>query len=365
MSHFYEERLERDLNRLRERVADVAAHVEQALKDALKAILHQDKRLANLTILGDMPINRATREIDRLCHHFVARHLPAAGHLRFISSVLRMNVALERIGDYAVTMAREARMLSRPLGAEIQRELNHIADEAFHMLHQAIEAFNDRNAELAKGTMGYAYQVDHTLSDAFDMLVQKGEEDAYSVVDLFSILTIFNRLERVSDQAKNICEEAVFAVTGETKKPKVYRVLFLDEADDCRSQMAVAIARKAYPEGGTYTSAGLHPAPEIDPVCAAFMAEIGHDLNGAPPRRFEEIPEDWKDNHVVVSLEGPIERYLPEVPFHTIALEWQLPRPPAPGTGEEERRTAFEAIYQQVAAHIGTLMETLHGEEAS
>ena len=365
MSQFYEERLERDLNRIRERVADVAARVEQALKDALRAVLHLDKRLANATVLGDMPINRATREIDRLCHYFVARHLPAAGHLRFISSVLRMNVALERIGDYAVTMAREAKVLSRPLGEEIQRDLKRMADEAFHMLHQAIEAFNDRNAELAKGTMGYAYQLDHTFSNAFDLLVKKGEEDAYAVVDLFGILIIFNRLERVSDQAKNICEETVFAVTGETKKPKVYRVLFLDEADDCRSQMAVAIARKAYPQGGAYTSAGLHPAAEVDPACTAFMAEHGHELNGSAPRRFEEIPEDWKDNHVVVSLEGPVERYVPEVPFHTIALEWEVPKPPAASAGEEEQRAAFEAIFRQLAANIGDLMETLHGEEAS
>ncbi len=365
MSQFYEERLERDLNSLRQRVAEVAAQVEQALKDALQAILHQDKHLANQTVLGDLPINRAIRAIDKSCHFFVARHLPSAGHLRFISSVLRMIIALERIGDYAVTMAREAKVLSKPLDDEIKRDLKRMADEAFHMLHQAIEAFNDRNAELAKGTMDYAYQVDHTFSDAFDLLVNKGEEDAYSVVDLFGILIIFNRLERVSDQAKNICEETVFAVTGETKKPKVYRVLFLDETDDCRCKMAVAIASKAFPKGGSYTSAGLHPAAEVDLACIAFMAEHGHELNGSPPRRFEEIPEDWKDNHVVVSLEGPVEHYVPEVPFHTIALEWEVSQPAAAGASEEEQRAAFEAIFRQLAAKIGDLMETLHGEEAS
>ncbi len=268
MSQFYEERLERDLNDLRARVAAVATNIEQALKDALQSVLHQDKRLANATVLGDLPINREIREIDRLCHYFVARHLPTAGHLRFISSTLRMIISLERIGDYAVTMAREAKVLSKPLGDDIKRDLERMADEAFHMLHQAIEAFNDRNAELAKGTMSYAYQLDHTFSNAFDLLVEKGEADAYPVIDLFGILIIFNRLERVSDQAKNICEETVYAVTGETKKPKVYRILFLDDADDCRSQMAVAIGNKAYANGGAFTSAGLHPAAEVVAACA-------------------------------------------------------------------------------------------------
>ena len=365
MSQFYEERLERDLNDLRDRVAAVAAKVEQGLKDALRAILHQDKRLANATVLGDLPINRAIRAIDKSCHFFVARHLPTAGHLRYISSVLRLIIALERTGDYAVTIAREAKVISSPLGDDVKRDLKRMADEAFHMLHQAVEAFNDRNAELAKGTMSYADQVDHTLSNAFDLLVQKGEEDAYPIVDLFGILTVFNRLERVSDQAKNICEETVYAVTGETKKPKVYRILFLDDADDCRSQMAVAIGRKAFPEGGSYTSAGLNPATEVDAACAQFMAEHGHEPTGASPRRFEEIPEDWKDNHVVVSLEGSIERYVPDVPFHTITLEWELPKPPQAGVGDEEKRAAFEAIYRQLSASIGDLMETLHGEEAS
>jgi len=365
MSHVYEERLEHDLNRIRERVADVAVRVEEALKEALHALLHLDRRLANATVLGDMPINRAIREIDRLCHYFVARHLPAAGHLRFISSVLRMNIALERIGDYAVTIAREAKMLSRPLDDDLRREVERMAGEAFRMLHQTIEAVNERNADQARATMGYAYEVDHALADVFDLLVRKGEAEKRSVKDLFAVLSIFNRLERVSDQAKNICEEIVFAVTGEVKKPKVYRVLFLDDTDDCRSQMAVAIARKAYPNSGTYASAGLHPAPRVDPACGRFLAEHGHELNGAVPRRFEEIPEDWKENYVVVSLEGSVERYVPEVPFHMITLEWQLPEPPASRSDEEAKHAAFEAIYRELAARISDLMQTLHGEEAS
>ena len=365
MSQFYEERLERDLNRLRARVATVAADVEKALSDARQAVLHHDKRLANAIILGDMPINRAIREIDRQCHFFVARHLPTAGHLRFISSVLRMNIALERTGDYAVTMAREAKALSQPLDDDLKRQVEGMAGEAFHMFHLAVEAFNERNADQAKATMGYAYQVDHTLADVFDLLVEKGEADKLSVKDLFAVFIIFNRLERVSDQAKNICEETVFAVTGEVKKPKVYRVLFLDDADDFRSQMAVAIARKAYPKSGTYTSAGLHPAAEVNPACVRFLAGHGLEPGGASPRRFEEIPEDWKDNHVVVSLGGPVERYVPEVPFHTITLEWALPEPAAAGSDEEQERSTLEAIYRQLAAEIGALMETLHGEEAS
>ena len=71
----------------------------------MHALLTRDRELAAEVILGDLPINREVRAIDALCHAFVARHLPSAGHLRFVSSVLRLNVELERIGDYAVTIA--------------------------------------------------------------------------------------------------------------------------------------------------------------------------------------------------------------------------------------------------------------------
>ena len=55
-----------------------------------RALLTLDRDLAYATVLGDKPINREIRELDRLCHAFVARHLPSAGHLRFVSSVLRL-----------------------------------------------------------------------------------------------------------------------------------------------------------------------------------------------------------------------------------------------------------------------------------
>jgi len=98
MSQLYEERLQRDLNKIRTSVAEVSEKVEHALRQAIKALLTRDRQLANETILGDLPINRAIRHIDRLCHFFVARHLPSAGHLRFVSAVLRMNIAIERLG---------------------------------------------------------------------------------------------------------------------------------------------------------------------------------------------------------------------------------------------------------------------------
>ncbi|MEE8524463.1 MAG: PhoU domain-containing protein, partial [Thermoanaerobaculia bacterium] len=270
MSH-YEKRLEADVATIRRRIEGVGAKVVEAQKNAVHALLSGDRDLAGKTILGDLPINREVRAIDRECHAFVARHLPSAGHLRFVSSVLRLNIELERIGDYAVSVCREALRLSASPPATVKRDVELMADQSCRVLGQAIRSWNEANAELARGTIGMADQAAGTFHQVFADLLRAGEEDRRPLKDLFALLAVFVRLSRVADQAKNICEETLFAVTGEIKPPKIYRVLFVDEKNDCQSQLAAAYARKAYPESGRYASAGWAPAATVEPRCLSFM----------------------------------------------------------------------------------------------
>ena len=121
MSH-YELRLQRDLDDIHARFGKIAAEVETAIADALRTVLTCDEDLAYRTILNDERINREVRELDRLCHKFVAVHLPSAGPLRRMSSVIRTNIQLERLGDYAVIICREAVQLSRPPEGSIARK---------------------------------------------------------------------------------------------------------------------------------------------------------------------------------------------------------------------------------------------------
>ncbi len=81
MSHF-EERMEADLQIIRGRLWKIGEDVDAALHSAKKVMILRDSELAYQTVLGDYPINRASRECDRLCHTFIARHLPGAGPLR-------------------------------------------------------------------------------------------------------------------------------------------------------------------------------------------------------------------------------------------------------------------------------------------
>lgn len=362
MTH-YEQRLEGDLERIRDLVVDASSFAETAVENAVKALITFDHPLAYRTALGDHELNRDIRELDRLCHAFIARHLPSAGHLRFISSVLRINIAIERIGDYAVTIARETVQLSAPPPTELTGDIQAMGKQATRMLSQATAAFAAGNAEMARGTIAMAAQVDTTFDNVFDDLVRAGEADKRPLRDLFALLAAFNRIERVSDQAKNICEEIVFAGSGETKPPKRYRVVFVDEHNEGLSLMAEQIARKAFPESGSYASCGWAPASKLDDGFVAFMDRMGHDVDRVKPTACSEHLDPLDEVHVVVSLAGDPRAHLPAIPFHTVLQIWPVDPIPV-GLDRDRTDAALATAYRQIAGHVEDLMTTLRGAEA-
>lgn len=361
MSH-YQERLEQDLAKIRHEIDDVGHKVGKAVHDAVRALLTRDHALGYATALGDHPINRQVRRLDRECHAFVARHLPSAGHLRFISSVLRLNIELERIGDYAANIGRQATQLRRDAPAAVARDVEVLSSQAEDILKQSLKAFLTADADLARATRGTAAQVAKTFTKFWNDLLAEGTKGQHPLEDIFVLLEVFERLSRVSDQAKNICEETIFTVTGETKPPKVYRVLFVDEKDDSLTQMAVAYARKAFPNSGRYTSAGLEPASEIEPRCARFLDEHGYDAADLQPTRLDTASDELASYHVVVGFGDDLARQI-QVPFHTILLEWDAAALPHDAGAERAAELLAEA-HQAIRHQVRGLMETLRGEEA-
>lgn len=357
MGH-YEERLESDLTRLRATVSEMAEKVEAGVKNAMHALRTGDRELAAGTVLRDHEINRAMRRIDKLCHAFSAQHLPSAGHLRLLSSVMRVNIELERIGDYAVTIAREALQLSAPPSGPLVRELERVGDETQIMLRQAVQAFEELNADTARATMVMEERMENDLDLVYAELMANDDHDA--VKNLLKIFSVFTQLKRVADQAKNVCEETVFAVTGETKAPKVYNILFVDEDDSCLSQMAVAIARKRFPVSGSYSSAGLRPAAALNAATVAFLEGHGVPVEAERPQALDPDPLALRQRHVVVSMQGPLLSYFAEIPFHTTPLEWEIGAPPSDGSAFE---AWLEEAYRDIATHVRELMEQLSGED--
>ncbi|MGB5260889.1 MAG: phosphate signaling complex protein PhoU [Gammaproteobacteria bacterium] len=361
MTH-YEERLEKDLTDIREQITVMTGLVEIAVKDAMHALQTGNTRLAAATVLKDHHVNRLMRKIDAMCHRFIAVHLPSAGHLRILSSAIRVNIELERIGDYAVTISREALQLSTPPSGPMATELERVGNETHSMLQQAIEAFNELNAEKARTTMVLEENMENNLDIVYAELMANDEHEA--VKNLLAMFAVFTQLKRVADQAKNLCEEAVFAATGDTKAPKVYNILFVDEDNSSLSQMAAAIAAKNYPASGAYTSAGRAPAAGLHTTMVEFLDNHGISLTGGSPKPIDLTPLELAAHHVIVSLEGPVSNYFDQVPFHTTPLEWDVGAAPA-GADAAETTRQLEELYREIALQVRDLMEILRGEDAT
>jgi len=359
MTHL-EERLNKDLQNIRAKVAEQAILVETALRNAVQAFQTGNHKLAHTTVIQDHPINRNMRSIDRLCHSFIAVHLPSAGHLRLISAVIRVNIELERIGDYAVTISREAVQLSAHPTGEIGRELQRLAGETFMMLKQSIKAFNELNPEIARSTMLIADQMEHNLDLVYEQMMSS--EEHHVVKDTFATFVVFTQLKRSADQAKNLCEETVFAATGDQKAPKVYKILFVDESNSMASQMAEAIARNNFPKSAIYTSAGKNPAADIDPGLRQFLEMRLNKFEGSTSSIAEISQDKLSEQTLVVSLQGPVSDYFPQLPFHTAAVEWDIP---GISNGSSAGKSDIEALYREIAVRISDLIDIMHGDEAS
>lgn len=361
----YDQRLDNDLTQIRAQAAHMGQLVQAALKDAVRCLFSGNEELANLVILGDQIINRKRWEMCRLCHDCTARNLPSAGHLRFISSALRLAEELERIGDYAVNICRQTLHMIHPPEGGIKRGLEGMTRESRAMLEQALDAFNNRNPELARGTMVMADQVEHSLKNAILDLEERGQEQDASIRDLMNLYAVFYTLERISDRAKNICEETLFVSSGEMKPAKQFDILFIDEDNSCLSPMAEAIARKGFGRSARYQSAGRHPAEKADPDMLGFMARHGFDLSRFSPRGLEDGASVIQSNinSIIVSLQGPVRTYPLAIPFHTVFLQWDVGPVPEEGLEPEEALRRYEEIYREIALQIRRLLELLRGEE--
>ena len=349
----YEERLEADLSRIRHRLKKMSRAVANAIDDAVQSILNRNPELASDTVLGDLPINRRARELDHLCHLFVARHLPSAGHLRFTTSVMRLSKTLERLGDYAATMSREVHQMSGKVPEVISDDIVMLADQARNVLEPALRSFVEEDTDLARSTRLTASQYGTTFDRVFKHLTRAGEAKEVPIAELFALLTICNRLERVIHQAKNIAEQTIFAVTGQQKEEKTFDVLFLGLRNDCASLLAEFYGQRAYPEAGSFTSAGWESVEAISDDVLEFADGKGLELREAESRSFEDVKRRLSDFEIVIDLTGEARDNIRKIPFHTTLLVWNL-----------DRSGGLESIYQDLVERMAELMETLRGEEA-
>ena len=351
MGH-YEERLENDLEQIRENVNRITELVEIALRDSMKALLDGDTQVANMTVLRDNRVNRLSRRIDGQCHAFIAKHLPGAGHLRWISSVIRLNVALERVGDYAVTIARESMQLSTPPRGKLPRDLAHMAVEAQRLLKEAIAAFIESNADRAAATIPMTERIEGTMDDIYGELIDASENR--TAREIVATFVVFSLLKRTADQAKNICEQTIFAVVGERKKTRPFNILFVDNDNNERSLIAQGIARKNYPDVGIYRGAAPVPAAELGADIAAFLNSCGIPTDDLSTDGLGAEQQLLQTHDIIVCLDKSASKHIHDLPFHTTALNWDVDE-----MLEENRPEGAEARHQAIYRYLKVQLDDL------
>lgn len=359
----YEETLQRDIERIRSKVRQMGTLAEGSLRSCMRALLERNRQLAYSVIVRDQRIDELEKEIDRLCLEFIVRQQPVAGTLRFAYAAIKINSELERVGDYAESIARQILMLTS-MDFEFPRErFNEIAQSATPMLHVAIEAFLTQDVALAKKAMEVEEAVDRLRHVLNHELVQLQHEGKLPLGALSPLMTIVNRFERVADQAKSICQEVLYMCTGEYLKhtgSDVFRLLFVDEHNSCRSQMAEAIGNSLGQPKFIFASAGLE-RQAIDPRTLAFLREKGLDSSRQSSKAIDQIPH-LDHYQIIVALAKAAERVFPPPPTKAVCLDWSLRDPSKVEGTEAEIRLAYQEAFDYLQAHIQDLVEAVLGD---
>jgi phosphate transport system protein len=348
MSHL-EERMESDLNYIRDWLWKLGENVEEALRNAKKVLVLRDPEMAYDIVLGDHPINRDSRECDRLCHTFIARYLPGAGALREMASTIRINVVLERIGDYAVTICREALQLEGPLPERFSVRIDSLADDAIEILSASRLAFREGNAERAIALMQAAKRMEARMDGFYDELF--AEDDRMDAPTMMAIFVVFNMFKRVADQAKNICDQTVYAIRGVAKIPKVYRVLFLDRPGSGIGLLATAIGRKKFTDSAEFAVATPGASEQPSASLREFLAQTGLNDRELATEPLKALEHDLSRFVVLVALSGKVSDYVEKVPFHSSARNWAIP-------GDADTTEQYRLLSREIADLVALLAGT-------
>jgi len=364
MPTHFEESLQRDISRIRASVINMAALDERSLGDCLRALEERNRQLAYAVILRDRKIDDLEKEIDRLCLEFLVRQQPVAGPLRFAYATIRINLELERCGDYAESIARQVLKLSS-MNVQIPFDrYQEIAHQAIPMLHDAVKSFLEQDPELARTTMETEKTVDGLKSRLNADLMNLNRENKIPFEALNPLMMIARHFERVSDQAKEICTEVLYMCTGKYSRhqaPEASRLLFVDVHNSCRSQIAEAIANSLRQPHFIFTSAGLDPTT-MDPGTVRFLSQKGLDSSGQTSKSIGQI-SNLEHYDVIVALAKEAEKIFPPPPTKTVCLDWSVRDPSKVKGTEAEVRAVYEDTYQFLHAHIQDLVEAVLGDK--
>jgi phosphate transport system protein len=213
MKHFQEE-----LDRLKASLVGMAGLAENAVRQAVRALLDRNPEAAARVIQADERIDALEVTIDAIAVNLLALQQPMARDLRLIAASMKISSDLERVGDHAVNIAEVVKWLSQSPPFPTLPEIEEMSRLATDMLGDALNAFIHANSQLAREVLRRDDRVDELHDNNFRILLTHMMEDPRKITGGMDLLLVSGNLERIADLATNVAEDVVYLVEGRSIK---------------------------------------------------------------------------------------------------------------------------------------------------
>ncbi len=209
---------DRSIEVLRDDLFRLTSMVDRSIADSIRALIERNADLARQVSSNDVNLNQIRYSIEERCYALIATQQPNATDLRVIVGTVSVATNLERIGDHAAGVARlTLRMIDQPLLKPLV-DIPQMAEIGREMVKGAVQAFLDRDVALAERLVRRDHDIDQLHQQVYQELVGFMTKDPSTVERATFLLWVSHNLERIGDRSMNICERAIYVVTGELKE---------------------------------------------------------------------------------------------------------------------------------------------------
>jgi phosphate transport system protein len=211
--------IEGKINELKKTLITYAELIQGMVEKSIKGLSDKDETLLKQVIEKDeVRANEYEIEIDEMCTTLIVTLQPKAIDLRTILMIQKMNNDLERIGDHAVNISQSALVLIEQPLVKPLIDIPRMAEEAKHMINDAISSFVNKDPKLAKEVCERDSIVDSIRDQIIRELITYMVSDASTIPRALHLLNISKNLERIADLSTNICEDVIFLVDAKVIK---------------------------------------------------------------------------------------------------------------------------------------------------
>jgi phosphate transport system protein len=208
-----------ELSQLEASLQEEGDLVLRALRSSLNALARGDAELADEVIRFDDEVDRRYIAIEEGVQSLLARQTPVAADLRLVLAVLRVNLHLERMADYCVTVAKLTKLMGdlNVSDERIGKSIEEMGQRAEQMIRVALDSFASRDADKALTLVELDELIDRANRNATEDVLSLGDSPEDREYGL-RMLVVSRCVERIGDHAVDIGEQVAYLVTGEFRE---------------------------------------------------------------------------------------------------------------------------------------------------